>query len=317
MREIGVVLIRRIAFAIPVILGITLYLFFILEFSPADPRYAALGMYASEEQRDKLAKDFHLDDPLTVRYGRFVKNLATGNLGVSIYGSKPVTQILAEKLPVTLSIAVFSIAGALVIAFALGVTSAYFAGSWWDSLVRAFSFGSLSIPMFWLGLLLIQIFSLHWRWLPAGGYVELNESMIGWARSLVLPSVSLALPVGGFLTRVVRSSVLDELDRDYVRTARGGGLSDREIIWRNVLKNALISPLTVIGLQAGYILSGAVLVEVVFALPGLGNTMLQVSQQGDIGVILGIALIAALFFVVINLLVDIAYVLLNPRARES
>jgi peptide/nickel transport system permease protein len=317
MREIALLTVRRLAFTVPVILGISLYVFLILQFSPADPRFATLGIYASPEQREQFAREYHLDDPVYVRYPRFVSDLVRGDLGISVYGQTPVTEVLADKVPVTVALALLALGGALLVAFILGVTSAYFAGSWWDSAVRAFSFGGLAMPVFWLGLLLIQLVALKLRLLPAGGYVPFADDPGGWARSMALPALTLALPVSGFLTRVVRSSVLDELDRDYVRTARGGGVPDYEVVWRNVLRNALVSPLTVIGLQAGYLLSGAVLVEVVFNLPGMGLLLLQSAQQGDMGVIVGVALVSALAFVLVNLVVDIAYLAVNPRARQS
>jgi peptide/nickel transport system permease protein len=316
VREVAILGLRRLAFAVPVVLGITLYVFIILQFSPADPRFAALGIFASPEQREQFAEEYHLDDPLWIRYPRFVGDLARGDLGVNTQGT-PVTTVLGDALPVTVGLALLSLAGALVLAFVLGVSAAYFAGSWWDAVVRAFSFGGLSMPSFWLGLIFIQVFALSFRILPAGGYVPLEQDAAGWARSMVLPALTLAIPVGGFLTRVVRSSVLDELERDYVRTARGGGVPDYEVVGRNVLRNALVAPLTVLGLQAGYLLSGAVLVEVVFNLPGLGLLLFDAAQQGDLGVIVGIALVAALAFVLVNFLVDVAYLAIYPRARQT
>jgi peptide/nickel transport system permease protein len=307
---------RRLLFAVPVVLGITLYVFLVIQFSPADPRFATLGIFASEEQRAQFAEEYHLDDPLLVRYPQFLGDLVQGDLGVTTRGI-PVTSVLGEALPVTLGITLLALIGALAFAFLLGVSSAYYAGSWWDSVVRAVSFASLAMPVFWLAILSIQVFAVHWQWFPAGGYTPPSESIEDWLASLVLPGTVLALTVGGFLTRVVRSAVLDELDQDYVRTARGLGLRDRTILLRNVLRNAAASPLTVIGLQIGYLLSGAVLVEVVFNLPGLGLLLYTSARNGDIAVIVGIALVAAITFVVVNLLTDIAYLIANPRARES
>ena len=190
---------------------------------------------------------------------------------------------------------------ATLIAFVLGVSSAYFAGSWWDSTVRAVTLGVLSMPIFWLALLLILTFALAnpigFTWFPAGSWVPFSEDKIGWLRALTLPSLSIALPVGGFLTRVVRSSVLDELEKDYVRTARGMGLRDRVIVRKNVLRNALVAPLTVLGLQAGYILGGVVLVERVFNLRGLGWKMIDSATTGDFNIVTGIAMVGALMFV--------------------
>ena len=317
MGPISSLILRRLLQAIVVMLGLTLYLFLILEYSPADPRYAALGIYASAEQREQLAEELDLDSPVIVRYTRYVRQLISGDLGISVFGQRPVADVLGERIGVTFSIAVSTIIMATLIAFVLGVSSAYFAGSSWDAFVRTVTFAALAMPVFWLALVLIQLFALKLTWLPAGAWVPFSENPIGWLRSLILPSLSISLPAGGFLTRVVRSSVLDELERDYVRTARGVGLKDRLVLRRNVLRNALVAPLTVLGLQAGYLLGGAVLVEVVFNLPGLGLLMLSAANQGDIGIIFGIALVAAIMFVLSNMLADVAFVVFKPSAREG
>ena len=287
MGEVGRLIARRLLQAVPVVLGITFYVFMILEFSPADPRFAALGVYASPEAREQFAEEHHLDDPPLVGYARYVGDLVRGDLGVSVFGARPVLDVLASRIGVTLSLAFLSLSVGSLIAFVLGVSSAYYAGTWWDAAVRSVTFGALAMPVFWLALVLIQLFALQFTWFPAGGYVPFAENPAGWLKALVLPTMAIALPVGGFLTRVVRSSVLDELDHDYVRTAKGVGLKDRVIVRRNVLRNALVAPLTVLGLQAGFLLGGAVLVEAVFNLPGLGLLMLSAANQGDIGIIIG------------------------------
>ena len=298
-------------------LGLTFYLFLILEFSPADPRYAALGIYASAEQREELAHELDLDSPVMLRYIRYVRQLISGDLGISVFGQRPVIDVLGARIGVTFTIAAATIILAIIIAFTLGVSSAYLAGSPWDAFVRTITFAALAMPVFWLALVLIQLFALNFTWLPAGAWVPFADDPIGWLRSLILPSLSIALPAGGFLTRVVRSSVLDELEKDYVRTARGIGLRNTAILRHNVLRNALVAPLTVLGLQTGYLLGGAVLVEVVFNLPGLGLLMLSAANQGDIGIIFGIALVAAIMFVLSNMLADVAFVVLKPSARDS
>lgn len=317
MVEVGRIVLQRLLQVLPVLIGITFYVFVMLEFSPVDARYAGLGLYASDEAREQLAEEFGLNDPLPIRYARYLGDLVRGDFGLSIYGNRPVLEVLADKIGVTLSIAVGSLILAALLSFVLGVSSAYFAGSWWDAGVRAVTFGALAVPVFWLALLLIQIFALQLPWLPAGGWVAFADNPLEWAKSLVLPTLSIALPVGGFLTRVVRSSVLDELERDYVRTARGMGLRDRVIVRKNVLRNALVAPLTVLGLQAGYLLGGAVLVEYVFNLPGLGRQMISSAETGDFGVITGITIIAALMFVLANLTADVTFIIFKPSARET
>ncbi len=321
MGAVGRLVLQRLLQALPVIIGITFYVFVMLEFSPVDARYAGLGLYAGDEAREQLAEEFGLNDPVLVRYGRYLGDLSSGDFGLSVYGDRPVLDILKEGIGISLSVAAIALFLATLIAFVLGVSSAYFAGSWWDSSVRAVTLGVLSMPIFWLALLLILTFALAnpigFTWFPAGSWVPFAEDKIGWLRSLTLPSLSIALPVGGFLTRVVRSSVLDELEKDYVRTARGMGLRDRVIVRKNVLRNALVAPLTVLGLQAGYILGGVVLVERVFNLRGLGWKMIDSATTGDFNIVTGIAMVGALMFVLSNLAADVAFLIFKPSARES
>ena len=316
MSSVGGFIARRVLLTIPVILGITLYTFLIVQFSPNDPRYATLGIFASPEQRAAFAKAYHLDDPVWIRYPRFLGDLLHGQLGVSTTGL-PVSTVLGKAFPVTLQLAGLALLAAIIASLLIGISSAYFAGSWLDSVGRAFSFGALSMPVFWLGLLLIEVFALHAHVLPAGGYIPPETSFVGWIKSMTLPALTLALVMTGFLSRVVRASVLDELERDYVRTARGNGVGETEILLRNVLRNAIVPPLTVIGIQAGYVISGAVLVEVVFGLPGMGYSLLDAAQRGDLGVVVGIALVSAVAFVTVNLLVDLLVMLIDPRARAA
>ncbi len=321
MGAVSRLVLQRLLQALPVIIGITFYVFVMLEFSPVDARYAGLGLYASDEAREQLAEEFGLNDPVLIRYGRYLGDLSQGDFGLSVYGDRPVLTILGEGIGISLSVAAVSLFLATLIAFVLGVSSAYFAGSWWDSTVRAVTLGVLSMPIFWLALLLILTFALAnpigFTWFPAGSWVPFSEDKIGWLRALTLPSLSIALPVGGFLTRVVRSSVLDELEKDYVRTARGIGLRDRKIVRKNVLRNALVAPLTVLGLQAGYILGGVVLVERVFNLRGLGWKMIDSATTGDFNIVTGIAMVGALMFVLSNLAADVAFIIFKPSAREN
>lgn len=309
-------LLRRLALAVPVIVGISFYTFVIIQFSPNDPRYATLGIFASPEQRAAFAKAYHLNDPLWVRYPRFLLDLVHGDLGVSTTGL-PVTTVLQKAFPVTAQLAGLVIVFSILVSLIVGIASAYFAGSRFDATVRIASFGGLSLPVFWLGLLLILIFAVKAGVLPAGGYFSPQSNFAGWVRSMILPAVTLIIPVSGFLSRVVRASVIDELEKDYVRTARGNGVGEFEILLRNVLRNAMIPPLTVLGIQAGFLISGAVLVEVVFGLPGVGYSLYQAAQKGDVAVVVGVALIAALTFVAVNLLVDILTLIIDPRARSA
>jgi peptide/nickel transport system permease protein len=311
-----VIVLRRIVETVPVVLGITLYAFVILQLSPVNPAYAALGIYASPAQRAAFAREFHLNLPIWRRYPDYLYDLLRGNLGINVQGER-VTSLLHQAFPVTLSIAVSAIVVALLIAYALGISSGYFAGTWWDNLTRVFAFGGLSVAQFWLGLLLIEGFAIHQHIFPAGGYVSPTSSITGWVRCLILPAATLAIPIGCYLSRIVRNAVIEELNQPYVRMARGCGLSERRVIASHVLRNASVAPVTVAGIQIGYVLSGAVVVEVIFNMHGVGFLLWTSAQQGDSAVTIGVALLSALVFVGVNLLADLLGYVLSPRTRTS
>lgn len=316
MAPFRALLLRRLTTSVPVLLGVTIYVFLILQFSPIDPRYAALGIYASPQQRANFARAYHLDQPVWVRYPAYLNDLLHGNLGVSVQG-RPVVTLIQQALPVTVSLALLGGGLALLLGYMLGVSAGYFQHSWWDNLTRVAAFGGLSVAQFWLGLVLIEVFALRLKMLPAGGFVSPTVSIGQWLQSMILPALTLATPIGCYLSRIVRNSVIAELGEDYVRMARGCGLSERMVLFRHVLRNASAAPFTVAGIQIGYLLSGAVVVEVVFNMHGVGFLLWTASNQGDEGVIVGIALVSAVIFVAVNLLVDVAQFLLNPRLRNG
>ncbi|GAA0951591.1 ABC transporter permease [Actinocorallia libanotica] len=308
---------RRLLTLVPLVLGITLFVFVVLRFSPNDPAYNALGEAASPEAREAYAEANGLNDPLLVRYARFLGDLVQGDLGVTAPPSRPVTDAIATAFPLTLQLTLLGVTFAVVLATVLGVTGALFRDRWPDQVIRVVSMAGVAMPSFWLGILLIQQFSLNWELLPTGGYVNPAESFEGWMKSMALPAISLGLPVASLLTRIIRTSMVEELDRDYVRTAIGSGLPRVVVVGRNVLRNALITPLTVLGLQIGYMLSGAVVIEAIFGLPGLGTLIMQGVTAGDPGLVQGVVLYIALTFVVVNLVVDILYLFANPRLRGA
>nr|WP_150954916.1 ABC transporter permease [Microbacterium testaceum] len=298
------------------ILGITFLVFFVMSFSPVDPARNALGETASPEALEAYRTANGLNDPLFVRYVAFLLGLLRGDLGTYSARSLPVGDEVARAFPVTLSLTFFGLAIAVVLAFLLGVLAAVYRDRWPDQLIRVISVSALSTPSFWLAILMIQLFTLQLRLLPASGPLpDFLDDPGGWIARMTLPAVALAIPVIGQLSRVVRTSMVEELDRDYVRTALGAGIPRVIVVARNVLRNALITPVTVLGLRIGYLLGGAVVIEVIFAIPGMGTLILNGVTNNEPNLVQGVTLAVALAFVVINIVVDLLYVLINPRIR--
>lgn len=310
-------ILRRCAIVVPLLLAVTVIVFLIVQLLPGDPATAVLGEFASEEQRAEFAAANGLNDPLWTRYFRFLGDLVRGDLGVSLGTGQEVGALLDKALPVTIQLTVLAVVIAAVYALVFGVLSAVYRGSWFDKLARALSIGGLAAPSFWVALMLVQIFALQLGVLPSGGYMPMSAGLGPWLEAMILPAIAVALPVGSTLVRVVRASVVQELEKDYVRTARGLGLPPHVVIGRNVLRNALITPMTVLGLRMGYMLSGAVVVESIYSLPGVGRLLLSAVDGGDLAIIQGVVLFGTLAFIVVNLVVDVLSILLNPRLRTA
>lgn len=310
---------RRLVQLPVMILGITFLVFFIMSFSKVDPAITALGEGASIEARQAYREQHGLDDPLLARYVSFLSGLARLDFGTYSARQLPVYDEIARAFPITLQLTflglIFAVTGALV----LGVVAAIHRDRWPDQVIRILSIASLSTPSFWLAILLIQllgtkvgIFSL----LPTSGRLPaLLDDPVGWFLRMLLPAIALAVPVIGQLSRVVRTSVVEELDRDYVRTALGAGIPRRVVVGRNVLRNALITPITVLGLRIGYLMGGAVVIEIIFNIQGMGMLILNGVTNNEPNLVQGVTLTVAVAFVVINIIVDLLYVLVNPRIR--
>lgn len=311
-------LIGRRLLQLPVmILGITFLVFFVMSFSSIDPAIIALGEGASIEQREAYRAANGLDDPLIVRYFGFLGALIQGDFGTYSARQLPVIDEIARAFPITLQLTFLGLIIAVVFATLLGVVAAIYRDRWPDQAIRLLSIASLSTPSFWLAVLLIQLFTLTLGVLPSsGGLPPLTEDPAGWFGRMLLPAVALAVPVIGQLSRVVRTAMVEELDRDYVRTALGAGVPRPIVIGRNVLRNALITPVTVLGLRIGYLMGGAVVIEIIFALPGMGTLILNGVTNNEPNLVQGVTLTVALAFVVINIIVDLLYVLINPRIRS-
>lgn len=305
---------RRLATLPLMILGVALLVFVVLQFSPSDPAYNALGEGATEEARAAYRAEKGLDDPLLVQYLRFVGGLVRGDFGYTAPPAVPVADRITTAFPLTLQLTLLGLALGVILAIAVGATGAVFRDRWPDHLTRVLSIAGFAIPSFWLGIILIQQFALANPIFPTGGYVNPADSFTGWLRTMALPALAVAAPLGASLARLVRTCMVEELDRDYVRTARGNGLPGFVVI-RAVLRNALITPLTVLGLRVGYAMGGAVVVETIFDLPGMGKLLLEGVTVGDSALVQGAVLTIAVAFLVVNILVDLLYLLVNPRIR--
>jgi ABC-type dipeptide/oligopeptide/nickel transport system permease component len=303
---VGKYIIRRLILAIPVLIGVSIIAFMILHLSPGDPAQLLAGEDATQEDIQILRERFGLDQPLPVQYFRFIKGMATGDL-MSMKFNEPVLDIVGKRLKNTLLLSFLAITIAVVVGVVAGILSAVYRYSIIDYISSIAALLGVSMPVFWWGLILILFFSVTLRWLPSGG-------MGGW-KTFILPAVVLGTASAGIIARMTRSSMMDVLRQDYITTARSKGLAHRIIIRRHALRNALIPTVTVIGLQFGYMLAGAVLTESVFAWPGVGRLLVTSIMSRDYPVVQTTLVMVALTFVLVNLGVDILYAYLDPRIR--
>ncbi|MFB9165129.1 ABC transporter permease [Arthrobacter psychrochitiniphilus] len=307
---------RRLAALPLMILGVTLLVFVVLQFTPGDRAVAALGEGASLEALEQYREVNGFNDPLFIQYFNYLGKLLTGNFGNTLPPAKPITEVIASAFPVTLQLTFLGVLIAIVISLIFGVLAALYRDKWVDQVIRIFSVAAIATPSFWLGILLIQWFALGDNsWFPSGGLADPSEGFMGWLSSMTLPALALAIPVSASLIRVVRTSMVEELDRDYVRTAIGNGVPYTTVVSKNVLRNALVTPVTVLGLRIGYLLGGAVVIEMIFSLPGMGQQILNGITNSDTNLVQGVVLVIAVTFVIVNILVDLLYLLINPRIR--
>jgi ABC-type dipeptide/oligopeptide/nickel transport system permease component len=300
---------RRLVAAVPTLLGVATVVFLMLRMLPGDPARVIAGLLASEADVERIRTQLGLDQPLLVQYGVFLGRLVQGNLGVSARTAQPVTSELSARLPSTIELAVASVILAMVVGIVAGVAAARYHETVVDYLVSALTLVGVSMPVYWLGLMLIVVFSINLRLFPAAGSEGLS--------SFVLPSLTLASFSVALIARMTRSSMLEVLRQDYVRTGRAKGLRDQAVIYRHALKNALLPVLTVIGLQFGTLLGGAVLTETVFGWPGVGQLLVDSIFARDYPVVQGIVLTVAVMFIAVNLAVDLLYAYVDPRIRYT
>jgi peptide/nickel transport system permease protein len=308
---------RRLLYSLVVLLGVLVVVFALVHLVPGDPVRIALGTRYTPEAYTALRSASGLDRPLIVQFFSYVGSALTGDLGVSFRNGDPVTATLLERLPATVSLAAAGIAIALLLAIPAGFWSALHEGRLSDGIVRVTSQVGVSVPDFWMGILLIALFASALGWLPTSGYRPLLEDPAGWLRHIILPALTVGLVAGAIMTRYVRSAVLEVASAGYVRTARSKGLSPQVITARHIGRNALVPVLTIVGIQLATILGGVIVVEVVFAWPGLGRLVYNAVAARDYPVIQGAVLLIAALFLLINLIVDVLYSVVDPRIRLS
>lgn len=306
---------RRLGSLVLTLAAVSVLIFIVMDVLPGDPAAIMLGTSASPDTLAALRRELGLDQPLVVRYVLWLGGLATGDLGNSYTYGVPVAGLIAERLAVTLPLALMAILISMLIAIPLGVASAAARNSSFDYLAGVLSQMFIAVPGFWVALILILAFSISLGWMPAGGFPGWDAGFLTGLKALLLPAVALALPQAGVLTRVTRSSVLEVLHEDYVRTARAKGLPRRVALWRHAVPNALVPVITILGLQFTFLIAGAILIENVFNLPGLGRLAYQALTQRDIIVMQDVVLFFAGLVIVMNFLVDMAYLVLDPRLR--
>ncbi|MGE3796556.1 MAG: nickel ABC transporter permease [Thermomicrobiales bacterium] len=306
-------LIRRLLFSVVVVAGVATIAFALLHMIPGDPVDAILGVEANPATREALRKELGLDEPVLVQYVNWWKGVLRGDLGESVMTGQSVSELIRQRLPATVPLAMISMLIAIAIAVPAGIISAVRRNTWIDGLVSIIAFAGLSIPGFWLGTLLILFFAVRWQWFPPGGYVSIFDDPIEGFRHLILPAIALGTTFAAVLTRMIRSSLLEVLGKDYIRTARAKGQSESRVLIRHALRNALIPAVTIVGVQAGFLLSGALVVEQVFSLPGIGRLTVQAVFDRDFPLLQGCIIVIATIFVLANLITDLLYVYLDPR----
>jgi peptide/nickel transport system permease protein len=307
---------RRLLQLIPTLFFVSVIIFLLQHLLPGDPALVMAGEERDPAAIEQIRRQYHLDRPMPVQYVYWIKGVLTGDLGESMRLKEPVLSLVLEKLPVTLQLAAMAIVIALVIGIGAGIVSAVKKDSVWDYVANAFALWGISTPNFWLGIMLIFLFSVKLGWLPASGYVPLAQDWRASLAATVMPAFVLGNAIAAVLMRHTRSAMLHVLQSDYVRTARAKGLLERNVILKHALRNALTPVITLGALEFGTLLSGAVLTEQIFTIPGFGKLIVDAVFNRDYAVVQGVVLVTATTYMALNLLADMAYILVNPRLRD-
>jgi peptide/nickel transport system permease protein len=311
------VLITRLALTVPILLGMSVLVFLIIRLVPGDPVLAVLGLNATPDLIARLREDLGLNDPLHVQYFHWLADILRGDFGLDYRSNESIGQLLLDRLPVTVELAGLSLLLAVVAAVPLGVLAALHRGRSADKAAQGVSLFGISIPDFWLGIMLILVFSLGLGLLPSSGFVPLAQDPVENLRHMLLPAATLAAGLAAVLIRITRAAMLDILQQDHIRFTRAKGVEERIVIFKHALRNAAIPIVTVIGLQAGYLLGGAIVIEQVFALPGVGRLVLDSVLQRNYPVVQASVLMVGTMFVLTNLAADLLYAVLNPKLRTA
>ena len=308
---------RRFLMIIPAMLAMSVIVFFIIRFVPGDPATVMLGLRSTPENVESLREELRLNDPIWVQYGHWLGNIVRGDLGVDYRTHEPIRDQLLTRLPVTLEMALLAMVMSAAMGIPLGVLAAVRRNGPADFSANALGLTGISIPDFWLGVILILLMALVLGWLPSSGFVPITESVGDNLRHMLLPAFTLAVNFAAVLTRTTKAAVLEVLSRQYVRTAHAKGLSERVVVAGHVLRNAAIPVITVMGLQLGYALGGAIIIEQIFSLPGVGRLTLNAVLERNYPVVQGAVLLVTFLFMAINVLTDSLYALVDPRLRSS
>ncbi|ASM73063.1 MULTISPECIES: ABC transporter permease [Roseobacteraceae] len=310
-------ILRRVVIAIPTIILISIFVFTLQKLLPGDPVLAMAGEERDPQVLEFLREKYRLNDPIPVQYITWIGNALQGDLGISLRTNQPVLELIGQKLPVTIQLATMAMIFALLIGIPAGIFSAVKKGTPVDYVANVVALSGLSIPNFWLGIMLILLVSVKWKLLPASGYVPLSEDPVRSITVMLMPAFVLGTALAATLMRHTRSAMLSVLNSDYVRTARAKGLVERKVILKHAFRNALTPIVTLTALLFGELIAGAVLTEQIFTIPGFGKLVVDAVFNRDYAVVQGIVLVTAVGFIFMNLLADVAYVLLNPRLRKQ
>ncbi|SIN92070.1 peptide/nickel transport system permease protein [Bradyrhizobium erythrophlei] len=308
-------ILRRILSTLPVMGIVAMFVFSLLYITPGDPAAVIAGDQASPADVERIRQGLGLDRPFLVQFGAWLWGILHGDLGTSIFTNLPVASLIAQRIEPTLSLMAITLVLTILIAVPLGVVAAWKAGSWVDRSIMAFAVFAFSLPVFVVGYVLAYVFALQFEWLPVQGYTPLAQGFWPWLQNLILPAIALGSVYIALIARITRASMLEVLQQDYIRTARAKGLDQRSILFVHALKNAAVPIVTVIGIGVALLIGGAVVTESVFTIPGLGRLTIDAILRRDYPVIQGIVLLFSFLYVLVNLLVDVTYTLVDPRIR--
>jgi peptide/nickel transport system permease protein len=311
----GGIIVRRLAGAIPIMVIVSLITFAMIHLIPGDPAAAIAGLSATADQIANIRRDLGLDQPLISQLVQWYANMLHGDLGRSLLLGQPVVEATLQRLPVTLALSAYALVITLVIGLATGIVAALRQNTWIDQAAMVIAMIGISVPNFYLGLLMIILFAVDLRWLPTGGYIAFTDDPLGWLATSTMPAISLALLLAGLLARITRSTMLEVLRQDYIRTARAKGLPNRTVVVKHALANAMIPITTVIGIIVSLLISGSVVTETLFSIPGIGQLLTQAVLNRDYPMVQGGLLITTALLVLVNIGVDVCYALLDPRVR--